>query len=819
MKKWYFTMCLLFMAGISAVLIAQTNPGTANLKHQWTFDDGVVDKIGGVTGVLEGAATVSNKALNTTAGGFFSMPAGTIGINTYQAVTLEVWFTPSMGVNTGFTMLSYFGNTTGTLGTDYIFISTARGDNVSRAAISALNASNPWATETGVNGTEYDDGKLHHMVATIDATNITFFVDGVNVGTAALSENNKLMNVGTAFAYLCKAGYTGDPTWRGNIHKFSIYNKTLNDSEVLFLYQGGPEEQEVLTATASSLAFDSRYAAEMFNVSGVNLGSDITITAPAGITVLPASLPKNAKDAEVVVVWDQTTPVNGDILLKSGSNEVKIAVKTADDSQCFVPLYTDVNNAVTDPGLNSLAFFAGWGTRNVSTIITDPANVYCGASSISVGNGVGTGTGSLDVTLTGALLPNTFYRVKAMVKTIGGTFQLGVFGWSAGQGDLNNQIDTQGEWKPLEFTFTTGSSLGATQGMFWNNWACTGTMGYIDNWEFYEAIEPQLTASITSEAFDPEYKEIAFTVTGANLLEGVSITVPSGLTATPASLPATAAGEPVSVVWDGVTPVNGEIVVTSSGISKQIAVKSTLVSNNSCYVPLYPEKTNLVADPFVNKLTNFAGWGGRGIVSIVTNPDSVYCGSHSGRVLGGGSIDVMLTGSMKKNTAYLARAMVMTVGGYFQLGVWGMDALTPGDMQDSIDTQGTWMPVTFEFATSDSLGTVQGMFFNNYQRTGKIGYIDNWELYDMGGTSVNNPIEGYSAVYFRGNQLISEFELAGQADVIVSVYNLQGALIAQRNTTATAGRNRIALDASYPAGMYIVKIESEGKQLIRKVVK
>jgi len=819
MKKWYFTVCLLLLAGLSANTIAQTNPGTANLKHQWTFDDGVVDRVGGVTGVLEGAATVLNKALNTTAGGFFSMPAATIGINTYQELTLEVWFTSSVGVNTGFTMLSYFGNTTGTLGTNYVFISTARGDNVSRAAISTLNTTNPWATETGVNGIEYDDGKLHHMIATINATNITFFVDGVNVGTATLSANNKLMNVGTSFAYLCKAGYTGDPTWRGNIHKFSIYNKVLNDSEVLFLYQGGPEEQEVLTATVSSLSLDTRFSAEMFNVSGANLASNISITAPAGITVLPASLPRNAKDVEVVAVWDMVTPVDGNILLKSGNNEVNIRVKTADDTQCFVPLYSDVNNAVTDPGLNSLAFFTGWGTRNVSTIIKDPTNVYCGASSISVGNGVGTGSGSLDVILTGALLPNTFYRVKAMVKTIGGTFQLGVWGWSAGQGDINNQIDTQGEWKPLEFTFTTGPTLGGTQGMFWNNWACTGTLGYIDNWEFYEAIEPQLSASITSAAFDPEFKEATFNVTGANLVEGVNITVPSGLTALPATLPATVAGEPVRVVWDGITPVNGDIVISSSGISKKITVKSTSVSNSSCFVPLFTDRVNIVSDPFVNQLTNFGGWGGRGIVSIVNNPDSVYCGSHSGGILGVGSIDVILTGKMKKNTAYIARAMVMTIGGHFQLGVWGMDALTTTDMQDSINTQGAWMPVSLEFATSDSLGNVQGMFFNNYQRSGKRALIDNWELYELGGTSVTNPIEGFSAVYFRGNQLISEFELGGQAGVRITVYNLQGAVVAQHNGLAIAGRNRIALPAVYPSGMYIVKIESDNKQLIRKVVK
>jgi hypothetical protein len=599
-----------------------------------------------------------------------------------------------------------------------------------------------------------------------------------------------------------------------------LFNKALSPDEILYLYQQGAEANAVITATKSTIALDGSYFADAFNVTGANLSAPISITTPAGITAVPASLPANATSAEVYVVWDGTTVVNGNISLTSGNIDVKIPVKTADDSGCYVPLFTDVLNLVEDPGLNSLAFFSGWGTREIRNIVNDPANVYCGASSMAVGNGTATGSGSLNVDVTGRLLPNTMYRVKAMVKTVDGTFQMGVLGWSEGEGDINHVIDTQGEWKALEFSFTTGAVLRPdVHVLFWNNWQCTGTLSFIDNWEIYEAPDAQLNVSVSSEAFDPEYKEFSFAVTGANLTEPISITLPAGLSADVAAVQADAQAVPVKITWDGATAVNGEIVLTSTGMSKQIAVKSTPVSNNSCFVPLYSDKVNMVGDPFMNSLSSFGGWGSRGIINIATSTDSVYCGSHSGRVSGTGSLDVMLTGRMKKNTTYLARAMVMTVGGHFQLGVWGMDALTPGDVQDSIDTQGTWMPISVEFATSDSLAAVHGMFFNNYQRSGRVGYIDNWELYEMGGTSVSNPTGVFSAVYFVGNQLVTEFELDGQQAVSILVYNLQGAIVAQRISNATAGRNRIALEANYSSGMYIVKIESEGKQLVRKVVK
>ena len=187
-------MCLLFLAGISVQSFAQTDPGTVNLKHQWTFDDGTAkDIIGGADGTLVGAAVISGNALNTSAGGYLEFPGATIAINTYTGFTMEAWFTSSSGVNSGCTMLSYFGNTVGSYGTDYVFMGPAN-CQVTKVAISCGNTSEPWTVENIVRQeTGYiDDGKLHHMVGIVDATSISFYIDGIFIGAPELTGTNFL---------------------------------------------------------------------------------------------------------------------------------------------------------------------------------------------------------------------------------------------------------------------------------------------------------------------------------------------------------------------------------------------------------------------------------------------------------------------------------------------------------------------------------------------------------------------------------------------------------------------------------------------------
>lgn len=815
--KLKLTLFLTLMV-VSTLIFAQTNPGTANLKHRWTFDNGsLTDEIGGVVGTLEGTGSLVNNGFVAT-NAYMNIPASQIGINAYPELTIEVWCTSSAGKNGGWTMLTYFGETVGTGGRNCTFLSIARGDNISMATLET----SVW---NGATGPEYDDGKLHHFVYTVNSSTISLYIDGQFINSGALTAGNTLANVSTSLGYLGRGGWTADPNWIGTYHKFSIFNKALNSDEVLYLFQEGAEKQAVINATATSIALDNHYPFESFNISGANLSQPITVTTPTGIILTDyagnpiSSLPANATDVEVVAVWNAGSPAEGEIVLTSGNASAKIPVKTASDEGCFNLLYTDINNFVEDPGLNNIANFkGGWGAASVSNILNDPANVYCGASSIKIGDGINTGSGSLNYELTGLIAENTTYRVKVMLKTIGGSFQLGLLGWDASQGDLNFKIDTKGEWLALDTTFTTGASMGETQWMFINNWQCTGVLAYADNWEFYLLPDPVLNVSPKAVAFDPEHTSSDIFVSGLNLMENIVITPPAGISANPAQLNAVTSNEMVTLQWNGTTPVDGVLKLTSGSKEVNVVIKSTTASNTTCFIPMFTDKVNLIPDPYTNKPALFAGWGAKSIINIAEYPDSVYCGSHSGRINGQGSLDVSLVGIVKPNTHYKAKAMVRTYGGYFQLGVFGIDNLVNTDVADSIDTQGVWMPITVEFTTAE-LSANHGLFFNNYKRTGKRGFVDNWELYETDPNSTPNVNESKIKLFVNNGKIMAEYDAEISTKLEFNVYNVAGVLISSDKLYTTAGKSVYTLSAETGSGVYIVQVYTNGQNFNARVVK
>ena len=238
-KNFILVFVIMLIAGASA--LAQVDPGTENLTHSWTFDDGTAnDYVGHANGTLVGGATISGGALVTSAQGqWMEMPADSIAINTYKEISLEAWYTPAKDANPNFTVLAFFGHTQNTVGVNYYLMTAARLDSVSRTAISCNNTSTPWSAETGVNGPEYDDGNLHHMVSTLTGDSIKLYIDGSLTGAAKLDTNNNISRISTVFAYLAKSGYTGDAQWLGRIHEFNIYNKALDSTEVASLYRKG----------------------------------------------------------------------------------------------------------------------------------------------------------------------------------------------------------------------------------------------------------------------------------------------------------------------------------------------------------------------------------------------------------------------------------------------------------------------------------------------------------------------------------------------------------------------------------------------------
>jgi len=219
------------------------DPGIDNLVHSYTFENGTAnDSVGTAHGTLAGDATISNGSLVLDGvDDWMSMPGDVIALNTYSELSIEAWFTSVDGGNTGNHMLAAFGEEgTGastTLGYRYLFITPARANNTSYAAIQTRSMDNsPWGEEDGVSASvEHDDGIKHHFICTVDASKLTFYIDGEQIGVAALTAGNEIAGIGQAAAYLGKGVYTVDPEWAGSIHEFNIYNRALTSSEVRYL--------------------------------------------------------------------------------------------------------------------------------------------------------------------------------------------------------------------------------------------------------------------------------------------------------------------------------------------------------------------------------------------------------------------------------------------------------------------------------------------------------------------------------------------------------------------------------------------------------
>lgn len=84
------------MAMTGGLTAQGVDPGTSNLKHSWKFNDGTADDhVGGANGTLVGGAAIVDGALVTSAQGqWMEMPGDVIALNTYDAVTIEAWYTP-----------------------------------------------------------------------------------------------------------------------------------------------------------------------------------------------------------------------------------------------------------------------------------------------------------------------------------------------------------------------------------------------------------------------------------------------------------------------------------------------------------------------------------------------------------------------------------------------------------------------------------------------------------------------------------------------------------------------------------------------------
>jgi hypothetical protein len=192
------------------------------LNHSYDFEDGLAtDVISGADGLIEGGQVIDGVYIASDDGHFITLPGSEIALNTYTSITTELMVTAGDAVNDAYAMLMYFGEGQGN---NAYFNIIARGDDKSRSGISGPSG------EIGADGAELEDGANHHLVSVLTADSIAWYVDGALVAKNFV-ENNSIASLAMTDAWLCKGGWP-DPTWKGSIHEFNIYEGAMNDSIV-----------------------------------------------------------------------------------------------------------------------------------------------------------------------------------------------------------------------------------------------------------------------------------------------------------------------------------------------------------------------------------------------------------------------------------------------------------------------------------------------------------------------------------------------------------------------------------------------------------
>jgi hypothetical protein len=234
--------------------------------------------------MLMGAGTIANGAYTAAANGdYIELPAADIAINTYSTITLEGYIFADVD-NTPATMMAYFGGSENGFGGNGYFLTPDRWTE-SRTAISCGNITAPWEAEQGVTGSPVSVGKKHHVVSVLTESVIKWYIDGVLIGETAISGNNSIANLSIANAWLCKGGYTGDPTWVGSIHEFNIYEGEMDAATV------AQRANDFITAIApigveSSIKVYPTYSTGNFNVETSGSHGMITVYNLSGKLVL-----------------------------------------------------------------------------------------------------------------------------------------------------------------------------------------------------------------------------------------------------------------------------------------------------------------------------------------------------------------------------------------------------------------------------------------------------------------------------------------------------------------------------------------------------
>ena len=258
-KKLHYVSSVFLMLVLVLGVNAQTDPGTANLTHLWTFESGdPIDEVGQVDGAFTGENIyIENGDLVTVPGAsdvgdsWLDLSGEDLALASYPEISVAAWFTPDSAYNTQWNSVWFFGNDGDGAGTgsDGICLQARRGDNQARFWFTS-GVPAGYNHEDGVNDADYGnynrDTTKYFVVCVVNVNGeIIMYHDGVLVGVTTLTTNpittepTAISDISPNFARFAHGGYAADNPWVGRIHEIAIYDKALSDEEIAFLYTEG----------------------------------------------------------------------------------------------------------------------------------------------------------------------------------------------------------------------------------------------------------------------------------------------------------------------------------------------------------------------------------------------------------------------------------------------------------------------------------------------------------------------------------------------------------------------------------------------------
>ncbi|MBS2099388.1 cadherin-like beta sandwich domain-containing protein [Carboxylicivirga linearis] len=298
------------------------------LMHSYTFADGTAkDVVGSAHGITNGGVFAEGIFANASDSSYITFPAEEIAINTYPSITMEVYI-KNVGVNNGWSMLTYFGGLTGS---NTYWTSIQNDDDNIKAVIDQGSGAS-----RAINPQEATSDASLHLVTTLTNDSISLYLNGTHIETTAINDAYYIPQLSNENAWLCYGGYN-DPTWLGEIEEFNIYSGAMDELTVMAHSINWPAD-DVVDATLSEITIDG-VPMEDFNAAtlvytvAVDEGAAIPVvgaTATSGVTPVVTQATEVPGAATIVVAnggVENTYTINFEIATGIGSDINKGTIK------------------------------------------------------------------------------------------------------------------------------------------------------------------------------------------------------------------------------------------------------------------------------------------------------------------------------------------------------------------------------------------------------------------------------------------------------------------------------------------------------------